>query len=292
MNRKNFIKSLLLLPAGAAAMKLHEFHRSAGELPASDRMPVLFIGHGSPMNAIEDNNFTQTLTKLGQRLERPKAILVISAHWLTKGSTSVATSPNPETIYDFGGFPAEMYQIKYNAPGSPDFAKQVVENVKSIQVHEDHEMGFDHGAWTILKHIYPTADIPVFQMSIDYNKPPQWHFDLAAELKSLREKGVLIIGSGNIVHNLRMVTFNDFSQKYDWAVEFDEQVKQRISAGDYGALVNYQQFGRAAQLSVPTNDHYLPMLYSLGLLDKKEAVNFTYEEVVGGSISMRCFESS
>ena len=291
MNRKNFLKSMLLLPAGAAAMKLSEFHQSASDLTASDRMPVVFIGHGSPMNAIQDNNFTQTLAKLGQSWEQPKAILVISAHWLTRGSTSMSTSPNPETIYDFGGFPEEMYKIKYSAPGSPAFAKQVVEKVQSIQVHEDHEMGLDHGAWTILKHIYPAADVPVFQMSIDYNKSPQWHYALAAELKSLRQKGVLIIGSGNIVHNLRMVNFQDFSQKYDWAVEFDEYVKQRISAGDYEALVNYQSFGRAAQLSVPTNDHYLPMLYSLGLLDKNEAVNFTYEEVLGGSISMRCFES-
>ena len=152
-------------------------------------------------------------------------------------------------------------------------------------------MGFDHGAWTILKHIYPAADIPVFQMSIDYDKPPRWHFDLAAELKGLREKGVLIIGSGNIVHNLRLATFNNPSNKFDWVVAFDEYVKQRILAGDYGALINYHQFGRAAQLSVPTPDHYFPLLDSLGLLDKKEAVKFTYEEVLGGSMSMRCFES-
>jgi 4,5-DOPA dioxygenase extradiol len=292
MNRKNFLKSLLLLPAGAAAMKLQNFYQSANELPASDRMPVVFIGHGSPMNAIEDNSFTQTLAKIGQRWERPKAILVVSAHWLTRGSTSVANSPNPATIYDFGGFPQALYEVKYPAPGSPDFAKQVVDNIKSIQVHEDHEMGFDHGAWTILKHIYPNADIPVFQMSIDYNKPPEWHYALAAEMKALRQKGVLILGSGNIVHNLRMATFHDFSQQYDWAIEFDEVVKQRLLAGDHQALVNYQQFGRPAQLSVPTNDHYLPMLYTLGLLDKNEPINFTYEEVLGGSISMRCFESA
>lgn len=292
MKRKQFLKSLLLLPAGAAAMKLNQFHQSASELPASDRLPVVFIGHGSPMNAIEDNHFTKALASMAERWERPKAVLVVSAHWLTRGGTAVATSPKPETIYDFGGFPDELYQVKYEAPGSPAFAKQVIENVKSIQVHEDHEMGFDHGAWTVLKHIYPAADIPVFQMSIDYSKPPEWHFNLAAELKSLREKGVLILSSGNIVHNLRMVTFNDFSQKYDWAIEFDEYVKGRISAGDYSSLVNYQNYGRAAQLSVPTNDHYLPMLYSLGLLDKKEEVKFTYEEVLGGSISMRCFESA
>ncbi|MBI5916192.1 MAG: 4,5-DOPA dioxygenase extradiol [Bacteroidetes bacterium] len=273
-------------------MKLHEFHKGASNFPASDRMPVLFVGHGSPMNAIQDNHFTQSLTAWGQRLERPAAILVISAHWLTRGSTSVSTSPDPETIYDFYGFPQEMYKIRYDAPGSPDFAKQVVQNVQSIQVHEDHEMGLDHGAWTILKHMFPKADIPVFQMSIDYEKPPQWHFALATELKKLRGKSVLIIGSGNIVHNLRMVNFQDFAVKYDWAVEFDELVKQKITEGDYQPLIDYQQLGRAAQLSVPTNDHYLPMLYSLGLTEKNEALRFTYEEVLGGSISMRCFETA
>ncbi len=272
-------------------MKLYDFRKEASDFSASQKMPVLFIGHGNPMNAIFDNGFTQSLSELGKRLDRPNAVLVVSAHWLTKGKTSVATSPNPETIYDFYGFPPEMYQIKYPAPGSPALAKEVVQNVQSIQVHEDHEMGLDHGAWTILKHIFPKADIPVFQLSIDYNQPPQWHFNLAAELKKLREKGVLFIGSGNIVHNLRAVDFHNESNQFDWALEFDEFVKNKISSKDFQPLINYQEQGRAAQLSVPTNDHYLPMLYSLGLLDKNEEVQYTYEAVQNGSISMRCFES-
>jgi 4,5-DOPA dioxygenase extradiol len=254
-------------------------------------MPVLFVGHGNPMNAILDNNFTRSLAEWGKKLDRPNAVLVVSAHWLTKGETAVATSPNPETIYDFYGFPPEMYQVKYPAPGSPATARQLVQNVQSIQVHEHHEMGLDHGAWTILKHIFPKADIPVFQLSIDYNKPPQWHFNLAAELKKLREKGVLVIGSGNIVHNLRTMDFNNPASQFDWAVEFDEFVKNKINSKDFQALVDYQAQGRAAQLSVPTNDHYLPMLYSLGLLDKNEELRYTYESVEHGSISMRCFES-
>lgn len=292
MNRKHFLKSLFLLPAGALAMQLKDFHKEASDFSASQKMPVLFIGHGNPMNAIFDNSFTRTLSDLGKRLERPNAVLVVSAHWLTRGETSVAVSPNPETIYDFYGFPPEMYQVKYPAPGSPATARELVQNVQSIQVHEDHEMGFDHGAWTILKHIFPKADIPVFQLSIDYNKPPQWHFDLAAELKKLREKGVLIIGSGNIVHNLRMMDFQKEAAQFEWAIEFDEFVKNKIISKDFQSLINYQEQGRAAQLSVPTNDHYLPMLYSLGLLDKKEEVSFTFETVQNGSISMRCFETA
>jgi 4,5-DOPA dioxygenase extradiol len=291
MKRKKFLKSLLLLPAGALAMKLADFQKNASGFSASQKMPVLFIGHGNPMNAIYDNDFTRSLTSLGQRLERPTAILVVSAHWLTRGQTSVSVNPGPETIYDFYGFPPELYQVKYGAPGSPAMAKELVQTVQSIQVHEDHEMGFDHGAWTILKFIFPEADIPVFQMSIDWNRPPQWHFNLAAELKKLREKGVLIIGSGNIVHNLRIMDFQNENLQFDWAVEFDEAVKAKIGSKDFESLVNYTSMGRAAQLSIPTNDHYLPMLYSLGVLDKSEEVNYTYERVQNGSISMRCFES-
>ena len=272
-------------------MKLTDFQKNAADFSASQKMPVLFIGHGNPMNAILDNDFTQTLTTLGQRLERPNAILVISAHWLTRGQTSVAVSPGPETIYDFYGFPPELYQVKYDAPGSPALAKELAQTVQSIRVHEDHEMGLDHGAWTILKFIFPKADIPVFQMSIDWNRLPQWHFNLATELRKLREKGVLITGSGNIVHNLRAVDFQNENTQFDWAVEFDEAVKNKIDSKDFQSLVDYTNMGRAAQLSVPTNDHYLPMLYSLGVLDKNEEIKYTYERVQNGSISMRCFES-
>lgn len=272
-------------------MKLIDFQKEAAGFTASQKMPVLFIGHGNPMNAIYDNDFTRSLTALGQRLERPNAVLVISAHWLTRGQTAVAVSPDPETIYDFYGFPPALYQVKYDAPGSPALAKELVQTVRSVQVHEDHERGLDHGAWTILKFIFPKADIPVFQLSIDWDRPPQWHFNLAAELRKLREKGVLIIGSGNIVHNLRAMDFQNENLQFDWAVEFDEAVKAKIDSKDFQQLVDYSGMGRAAQLSIPTNDHYLPMLYSLGVLDKNEAVNYTFERVQNGSISMRCFES-
>ena len=255
-------------------------------------MPVMFIGHGSPMNAIKDNDFTKSLFRLGQKTEPPIAILVISAHWLTMHKTAVSINPNPHTIYDFSGFPEELYHIKYEPPGHPSLAKNLSAGVQSIKIHEDHEMGLDHGAWTILRHMYPDAVIPIFQMSIDYAKPPQFHFDLGIELKHLRKKGVLIIGSGNIVHNLGILNWQDeYAEPFDWAAEFDKTVKQKITDHDYASLVQYHTLGAAAKISIPTNDHYLPMLYTLGLLEKDEEIGFTYEAFQHGSISMRCFES-
>ncbi len=292
MKRKNFLKSLLLLPAGALAMSLHKFYKAADDLPAYEKMPVLFIGHGSPTNAIEDNDFTRSMTSYGEKLPAPKAALVVSAHWLTRGETKVSVNPDPDTIYDYYGFPDEMYTLKYDAPGHPEMAREVVKNVQSIQVHEDHEMGLDHGAWTVLKRLFPKANIPVFQLSIDFNKPPQWHFNLAAELKKLREKGVMVIGSGNIVHNLRALDWQNPNAAFDWAIEFDDFVKSRIDNRDFQALINYNELGKAARMAVPTNDHYLPMLYSLGLADKGEKIRHTYEQMQHGSISMRCFEIS
>jgi 4,5-DOPA dioxygenase extradiol len=259
----------------------------------SSLMPVLFIGHGSPMNAVKDNGFTQSLYRLGQTTEPPVAILVISAHWLTMHETAVSINPKPHTIYDFGGFPEELYRLRYEPPGHPSLAKDLSANVHSLKIHEDHEMGLDHGAWTILRHMYPEAVIPAFQMSIDYAKPPQFHFDLAKELQHLRRKGVLIIGSGNIVHNLGILNWNDEDAvPFDWAAEFDGTVKKKILTHDYTSLIQYQSLGAAARMSVPTNDHYLPMLYILGLMEKAESVKFTYEAFQHGSISMRCFEST
>ena len=256
-------------------------------LQNSAQMPVLFIGHGDPRNAILDNPFTKHLSILGKSIEpRPKAILVISAHWLTRG-TFVCTNPNPETIHDFGGFPEEMYKIQYPAKGSPDYAEQVKN--KSAQINNYFDWGLDHGAWTILKHLFPNADIPVFQLSIDYFKPMQYHFDLAMQLKSLRDKGLLIIGSGNIVHNLQMYFNAKDNKPFDWAIEFDEWTKNKIINKDFKSLINYEKYGRAAELSVPTNDHYVPMIYSLALSDKSESINFTYEEVLS-SMSMRAFK--
>lgn len=290
MDRKDFLKSIALLPLGGYAMQLHELKNITGDFTNTAAMPVLFIGHGSPMNGISDNAFTRALGNMGTALQPPAAILVISAHWLTKG-THVLTAPQPKTIHDFGGFPQALYDVQYPAPGAPEMAAATKAMVTSATVVADDQWGLDHGAWTILKHMYPKANIPVFQMSIDYHQPPAYHFKLAAELKGLRNKGVLIIGSGNIVHNLYQVDFSANPKPYDWALEFDALVKTKLEQGAFTDLVNYHTLGRAAQLSIPTNDHYLPMIYSMGLTDKNEALKFTYEEIQNGSISMRCFQA-
>lgn len=255
----------------------------------SEKQPVVFIGHGSPMNALADSAFTKSLNKLGQDIEKPSAILVISAHWLTKG-TWVSLSPKPETIHDFGGFPDALFKVKYPALGSPETAKEIIETVKSIQVHPNHEMGLDHGAWTILKHIYPKADVPVFQLSIDYNQPAQFHYDLAKELGFLRSKGVLILASGNIVHNLRTLKWSETDPKpYDWAVEFDELSKKLLVEKSHKPLIDWQNLGLAAQNSIPTPDHYYPLLYAIGLQSKNEEVKFIHEEMQMASVSLRSF---
>lgn len=271
-------------------MNLSDLKHITDNLTNSQTMPVLFVGHGNPMNAIADNAFTRKLAAWGNSLnEKPKAILVISAHWLTHG-THVMVSPTPKTIHDFGGFPQTLYQIQYPAPGAPKLAEETKQLVTTTEVIDDDQWGLDHGAWTVLRHMFPKADIPVFQVSIDFTKPPQYHYNLAQELKKLRNKGVLIVGSGNIVHNLYQIDFNDYAKPHNWAVEFDETVKTNLLSGNFDGLINYSSLGRAASLSIPTNDHYLPMLYSLGLADKSEKLEFTYEEIQNASISMRCFQ--
>ncbi len=273
-------------------MNLQALDQLASSRPTTDRQPAIFIGHGSPMNIVRDNAFTRSLHELGQRHGRPQAALVVSAHWLTRNETRVATHPRPATIHDFGGFPPELYQVRYPAPGSPEVARQAAEAVQSIKIHEDHEMGLDHGAWSILRHIWPEAEVPVFQLSIDCNKAPAFHHDLGQELRRLRDHGVLILGSGNIVHNLRRLSSReDDPQHADWAVEFDEWTRGRLVENDHQALVQYDRQGTAARLSVPTNDHYLPLLYTLGAMHPEEQVKFTHESFQHGSISMRSFES-
>lgn len=294
MDRKSFLKSLALLPLATCNMKLQDLSRLVENAPTTTRLPALFVGHGSPMNALEDNAFTRTLRQVGQALQKdgkkPAAILVVSAHWLTEGSF-VSINPKPETIHDFGGFPKALFDMQYPATGSPELAKETAK--LSTQLQETEGWGLDHGAWTILVHLFPEANIPVFQMSIDYYKPMQYHLDLAKQLRALREKGVLVIGSGNIVHNLRMsmsrFSTNDASA-YDWAVEFDQWVGAKIAGGDYKALAQYEAAGNSGRLSVPTPDHYIPMLYTLGLSDDKEAVTQLYESVEFGGISMRSFQ--
>ena len=294
MNRKSFLKSLALLPLATSNMKLQDFPKLLERAPYTNKMPALFVGHGSPMNALEDNAFTRSLRQLGATFKKegkkPAAILVVSAHWLTRGSF-VNISPKPKTIHDFGGFPQALFDMQYPAPGAPEKAKEVA--MLSHLLHETEDWGLDHGTWSILVYLFPEADVPVFQLSIDFYQPMQYHLDLARELRALREKGVLLIGSGNIVHNLRM-SIPKLQQgdpaPYDWAIEFDKWVADKITDGDYVALSNYEQIGSAGKLAVPTTDHYIPLLYSLGLSDGKEAVQQVYESVEYGGMSMRTFQ--
>lgn len=268
---------------------LPAFNRFVGELNESgDLMPVLFIGHGSPMNGIEDNLFSQGWNLMAREIPEPKAVLVVSAHWLTKG-TGITAMDFPKTIHDFGGFPRELFEVQYKAPGSPALAKETASLIKSTEVVMDHDWGLDHGAWTVVRHMYPDAKIPVLQLSIDFTKGPQYHYDLAKELYSLRKKGVLIIGSGNMVHNLRMVAWDKMQEPeygYDWALHANDLFKKLIADGDHKALVNYEKLGREIMLAVPTPDHYFPLMYILGLKSNKDKVSFFNDKAVGGSLTM------
>lgn len=261
------------------------------------KMPVLFIGHGSPENIILKNSFTERLSRLSKELPRPKSILVVSAHWLTEG-TRISGAEKPETIYDFYGFPEELYRLTYPSPGSPEVARLVTEVVKNPPVKLDHARGLDHAAWAVLKHIYPGADIPVTEMSLDYSPYNGWNrptlqsfYDLAKQLGPLREKGVLIIGSGNIVHNLRVVDMQNMAARpYEWAVEFDEKVKRNLLERNHKELLDCRNMSRAAALSIPTLDHYLPMISAIALQGKDDDLEFVYEGFQNRSVSMRCFK--
>ena len=261
------------------------------------KMPVLFIGHGSPMNIILKNDYTRRLTELGKELPRPRAILVISAHWLTDG-TFVTSAKKPRTIYDFYGFPDELYRLSYPSPGSPDDARQISEAVKKPPIKCDDSWGLDHAAWAVLRHIYPRADIPVIEMSLDYSPYNGWNrqtlrffYDLAGQLKSLRDMDILIIGSGNIVHNLRVVDMNHMdAQPYDWAVEVDGKMQRARFDGGATVLLDWQNRSRATFLSVPTLDHYLPMIFAIGLQEKSDELEFIHEGFQNRSVSMRCFK--
>lgn len=246
-------------------------------------MPALFIGHGSPMNAIEDNEFSQAWAEVGTSLPRPEAILCISAHWQTIG-TAVTAMEQPKTIHDFYGFPQRLFDVQYPAPGSPELARLVQQTIRSTPVQLDHKWGLDHGAWSVLCQMFPTADIPVVQLSLDQHKAPEFHYELGKELRALRRQGVLIVASGNIVHNLRMLAWQD--EAYDWAVEFDEQIKQAILAGDHQAVINFDRLRELARLAVPSDEHFLPLLYVLAC-QENEAVSFLTEKVTLGAISMR-----
>jgi 4,5-DOPA dioxygenase extradiol len=266
---------------------LSAFKKFAEELPARDYlMPVLFVGHGSPMNGIEDNEFSKRWTKMAQEIPVPTAVLVISAHWFTKG-TKITAMDFPKTIHDFGGFPPALFAVKYPAPGNPELAKEVAALIQVAPVELDHDWGLDHGTWTIIRHMYPEANIPVLQLSIDYTKGPQYHYDLAKELYALRKKGVLIIGSGNMVHNLRMASWEMIQGGgYDWTIELNEKFKHLIANHEHLPLINYQSLGKEALLAIPTPEHYLPLLYTLGVKGKDEQVSFFNDKAVGGSLTM------
>ena len=247
-------------------------------------MPALFVGHGSPMNAIEENPFTRAWAEAAAPLPRPKAILCISAHWETAG-TRVTAMERPRTIHDFFGFPRPLFEVRYPAPGSPELARLVRETVRSTPVEEDAGWGLDHGSWSILRRMFPASDVPVVQLSLDRTKAPAFHYALGKELRPLRERGILIVGSGNIVHNLGRMVWQDTA--FGWAVEFDDRMKTLLLSGDHERIVRYPTLGEAARLSVPTNEHFLPLLYVLALQTEGDAVGFFAEKVTLGSVSMR-----
>ena len=271
---------------GAISMGgLKSLYNEFSTLKNSKKAPVLFVGHGSPMNAIEDNFYSKTWQALGASLPVPSAVLSVSAHWLSQGVTKVTAMSMPETIHDFGGFPKALFDIQYPAPGATDFAEQTIQLLHDSHIEADHKRGLDHGTWSVLVKMFPKANIPVYQLSIDYSKPPEYHFNLMKDLQILRSKGVLMMGSGNIVHNLSRLQIN--GQVYDWSIEFDELIKSCIDKGDYQSVVNFRKSGNLAKLAHPSHEHFLPLLYTLGMVDSRDNHSYFNEGIELGSISMR-----
>lgn len=249
-------------------------------------MPAVFFGHGNPMNAIGQNEYTEAWNKIGADLPRPKAILCVSAHWYIP-AVAVTAMESPRTIHDFGGFPRALFEVQYPAPGSAELAQRVQELLGPEVIADDRQWGLDHGTWSVLVHVYPEADVPVVQLSIDESQPPAFHYEIGRRLAPLRDEGYLIMGSGNIVHNLHTYAWGKHGvEPFDWAQRFDDQARGLITAGNHEPLVNYESLGRDALLSAPTPDHYLPLLYVLGAGDEGDAVSFPAEGFDGGSISM------
>ena len=249
-------------------------------------MPAIFFGHGNPMNAVINNNYTEGWRRMGKQTPKPKAILSISAHWFVP-ETGVTISTVPRTIHDFGGFPRELYQVQYPAPGDPELARRVKTLLEPLQVNLDNSWGLDHGTWSVLRHVYPAADVPVVQLSIDETQPSSFHFDIGRKLAPLRDEGILIVGSGNLVHNLHAYAWGRHApDPYDWAIRFENEAKEMMLAGEYKPLINYETLGPEARLSIPTPDHYLPLLYVIATRQQGEAITFPIEGVDGGSISM------
>lgn len=286
MDRRYFIGLSAMSVAFASISPLRSLFE--GEDRGSEIFPALFVGHGSPMNAIEQNEFTNQWKKITLNFDKPKAIICISAHWLTRG-TFVTAMEHPKTIHDFGGFPQALFDVQYPASGSPDTAHWAQEAIKSAQVLENEDWGLDHGTWSILRNMYPNADIPVVQLSIDYSKPLSYHFQLAQELKTLRNKGVLIIGSGNMVHNLGMIAWDKINTPgfgYDWALEIDHIFKEKIINRDFQSLIEWNKLHKQISLAIPTLDHYIPLIYAAGLSDKRDEIAFFNDKAIAGSLTM------
>ncbi len=294
MKRTDFLKILGLVPFAGLGMKLNDLTKVSEAFPLTEKMPVLFLGHGSPMNAIEENEFVKGFRDIAKTIPTPNAIICVSAHWFTKG-TKVTAMEMPKTIHDFGGFPQALFDVQYPAKGSPSLAQETKILLSPTAVELDEKWGLDHGAWSVIKHLYPEANIPVIQLSIDYNKSPQQHYELAQQLSSLRNKGILIIGSGNIIHNLRMVDFANAHKDnygYDWAVEARLTINNYLLEGNYQPLIEYHKQSKAFQLAIPTPDHYLPLIYSLGLQEKGESVQLFNDKLLAGSLSMTSLKIS
>jgi 4,5-DOPA dioxygenase extradiol len=274
-------------------MKPDERNKPSETYNSIEKMPVLFLGHGSPMNAIEDNEFVNGWKETGKSFPKPEAILCISAHWETRG-TFVTAMQTPPTIHDFGGFPRELFNVQYPAPGSPALAKEIKDIIKKTDVGLDDKWGLDHGCWSVVRHLYPNADVPVIQLSLDYYQAPQYHYDLGRELAPLRTRGVLIIGSGNIVHNLAMVAWDKLNTDYgfDWAIEVKEKMKKFILDDDHKSLIEYKLQGKSFGLAVPTPEHFLPLLYALALKDESESVSLFNDKTVAGSLAMTSLKIS
>ena len=288
MDRKKFLKLLVLIPLADVAMKLNELNAMTSTAGTTAQMPVLFVGHGSPMNAIEDNEFSEGWRQMAATLPAPRAILCISAHWETRGTFFTAME-RPRTIHDFGGFPKKLFDVQYPAPGNPALAGEAAGLLGPATAGQDEKWGLDHGCWSVLKRMYPLAIIPVVEMSLDYSKPGQYHYDLARQLAPLRKQGVLIVGSGNMVHNLGLVDWSKLDGPgfgYDWAHEANDRMKRLITANDHAPLIDFRNQGKAFDMAIPTPEHFLPLLYALALKGKDEKTEFFNDKAVMGSLTM------
>ncbi len=288
MKRNHFLQLLATIPLTSCAMKLNELNKITQPLSNTPKMPVLFLGHGSPMNAIEENEFVQGFRAIATSIPKPTAIICISAHWETNG-TFVTAMKMPKTIHDFGGFPQALFDVQYPAPGSPDLANETKNTITKTIVGLDDKWGLDHGAWSVLKHLYPNADVPIIQLSLDYTKPPLYHYELAKELSMLRSKGVLIVGSGNMVHNLGKIAWDKMNADnygFDWAIEASTKMKEFIINNNHQSLINFSLQGSAFNLAIPSPEHYLPLLYTLALKSDKETTTLFNDKYVAGSLTM------